>query len=143
MTRGLFSLLCLFSFGTVSAADSALRQVGVAKVDITPDYPVRLTGYAVRKTEPTGAAQHLYARALALGSDKDKPAILITVDNCGVPNSVRDQVATRLRASRRIESERLAICSTHTHCGPWVKGFAPNIFGAPVPPDQETRVERY
>jgi hypothetical protein len=137
------SVLCVLSFCRVGAGEPVSRQVGVAKVDVTPDYPVRLTGYAVRTTESAGVAQHLYARALAFGSDNDKPAILITVDNCGVPKNVRDEVTTRLSAKRRIQSERLAICSTHTHCGPWVKGFAPNIFGAPVPPDQQARVDRY
>lgn len=139
----LMSVLCLFSLGSGKAADSPLRLVGVARVDITPDYPIRLTGYAVRKSESTGVTQHLYARALALGSDQEKPAVLITVDNCGVPRNVREEVAARLRVARHIPSERLAICSTHTHCGPWVNGFAPNIFGAPISTEEQARVDRY
>jgi hypothetical protein len=102
-----------------------------------------LTGYAARKTECEGVAQHLFAKALALGSDHEKPAVLITVDNCGVPINVRDEVAKRLQERKALEPSRLAICSTHTHSAPWVSGFAPNIFGAPVPPAQQARVERY
>src|SRR5262245_36083505 len=119
-----------------------LRQVGVAKIDITPDYSIRLTGYAVRKTESEGVAQKIYAKALALGSDEDHPAILITVDNCGVPASIRDEVARRLRA-KQVEPNRVAVCSTHIHSAPWVEGFAPNIFGGAIPPDQQARVKRY
>jgi hypothetical protein len=120
-----------------------LREAGVAEIDITPDYPIRLTGYAARKTESQGVAQHLYARALALGSDKEKPALLITVDNCGVPANVHDEVVARLKERKHLDPARIAICSTHTHSGPWLKGFAPNIFGAPVPADQQARVDRY
>ena len=125
------------------ASDQNTRMIGVAKIDITPDYPIRLTGYAVRKTESQGIAQHLWAKALAIGSDRENPAILITVDNCGVPGNVRDEVVSRLRKARRIAPERVAICSSHTHSGPMVKGFAPNIFGEPPTPDQQTRIERY
>ncbi len=122
--------------------DTGVWEAGLAKIDITPDYPVRLTGYASRKTECEGVAQHLHAKALALRHNA-KPALLITVDNCGVPAGVRDEVAARLKRKARLSTDRFAICSTHTHSAPWVRGFAPNIFGAPIPPDQEERVLRY
>src|SRR5262249_55629067 len=118
-------------------------KVGAARADITPDYPIRLTGYAARKTETTSVAQRIYARALAIGTDQQKPAILITVDNCGVPLGVHDDVVQNLKKQRHIDPDRVAICSTHTHSAPWLKGFAPNIFGGPVPEDQAGRVERY
>lgn len=126
-----------------AAPRDQLRAVGVASIDITPDYPIRLTGYAVRKSECEGVTQRLFAKALAVGSDREGPALLITVDNCGVPGAVRDEVADRLQRQRGIAPSRVAICSTHTHSAPWVKGFAPNIFGGQIPADQEDRVERY
>src|SRR2546423_6740851 len=85
-------------------------EIGVAKIDITPAYPIRLSGYAVRKTESEGVAQHLWAKALAIGSDKEKPAILLTVDNTGVPASIRNEVAERLWKKKSIPSERIALC---------------------------------
>jgi hypothetical protein len=36
---------------------AGLIPVGVAKIDVTPDYPVRLPGYASRKTESEGILQ--------------------------------------------------------------------------------------
>ena len=126
--------------GRASGAEQ-LYQVGIAKADITPPYPIRLTGYAGRKTESEGVAQHLWAKALAIGSDREKPALLITVDNCGVPAKVRDAVVARLR--NRVRPERLAICSTHTHTGPWLEGYLPNLFGGPLPPEEQAHIERY
>ena len=135
--------LCTVALPAGAAETGQLRSVGVARIDITPDYPIRLTGYASRKTECEGAAQHLWAKALAIGNDKDGPAILITVDNCGVPANVRDEVVRRLQQKRHIKPERVAVCSTHTHSAPWLKGFAPNIFGGPITPEEQARVERY
>src|SRR5690348_15147924 len=115
-------VLAVTIFTTVSpawgAGDDGLYEVGVAKVDITPDYPVRLAGYAVRKTESEGVAQHIYAKAIAVGGDSDEPAVLITVDNCGVPWEVRAEVISRLQPKTRLVPDRVTICSTHTHSAP-------------------------
>src|SRR6267378_3928002 len=90
--RIVFALSCTFSFlspSTISAKEF-LTDIGVAKIDITPGYPIRLCGYAVRKRESEGIAQHIWAKALAIGNDKEGPAILITVDNTGMPASIRN-----------------------------------------------------
>jgi hypothetical protein len=139
----LAGVICLSSAVAFSETQSPMYSIGVSKIDITPDYPIRLTGYASRQKESEGVAQRLYARALAFGSDSEKPAILVTVENCGIPATIRDQVVARLRKKSRIDSDRFALCSTHTHTGPWVEGFAPNIFGGPIPKDQAERVKRY
>lgn len=146
--------LCLFlsamsaCAGTAFAADAApgdapLRPVGVARMDITPDYPIRLTGYRERLEESAGVAQRLFAKALAFGGDADGPAVLVTVDNCGVPAAVRDEVVRRLAAKTGVVSERFALCSTHSHTAPTLAGFAPTIFPADLPAEQQATVERY
>src|SRR5437870_5102028 len=128
---GFVGAICL-SLVTLAAGKEQL--VGVAKIDITPDYPVRLTVYASFKTESEGIAQRIWATALAISSYLNGPAILITVDNCGIPSNFRDEVVRRLKKANRIEPDHIAICSTHTHSAPWVRGFAPYIFGRPGPP---------
>ncbi|HYT61875.1 MAG TPA: neutral/alkaline non-lysosomal ceramidase N-terminal domain-containing protein [Haliangiales bacterium] len=135
-------LLFVFRCG-ILAADDADFPAGVARIDITADYPIRLTGYAVRKTESDGVEQRLWAKALAIGSDADGPVVLITVDNCGVSALVIDEVATRLKRKATLPRERLAVCSSHTHSGPCVLGFAPNIFAMPIPAAQQATIERY
>ena len=135
----LFLLPALFAFSSspILAADNAqILEIGVAKIDVTPSYPIRLTGYAVRKTESEGTEQRLWARALAIGSDRDGAAILMTVDNCGICANVTEEVAARLKKKAGIARERFAVCSSHTHTGPCTVGFAPNIFAMPIPPEQ-------
>ena len=52
--RHLAIAILLGALITSFAADqSPTRSIGVARVDITPTYPIRLSGYAVRKTEAT------------------------------------------------------------------------------------------
>jgi putative membrane-bound dehydrogenase-like protein len=144
MTRLLHALLLLAAFasGGFPAEKEQSYQIGVAKTDITPDYPIRLSGYAVRKKESEGVAQRLFAKALAIGSDKEGAAILITVDNCGVPKHVRDEVVARL-AKRKIDPSRIAICSSHSHTTPYLAGYLPTLFGEPLPPEHQAHVERY
>ena len=147
-TKRLTELLCaglILGFGvSVFAAEKGqVYQVGVAKVDITPSYPIRLSGYAVRKTESQGVTQKLWAKALAIGSDKEGPAILLTVDNTGVPAHVRNEVARRLQQKKKIQPDRVALCSTHTHSAPCLAGNLPTLFGEPMPPEHLAHVERY
>ena len=125
------------------AVTAGQYQVGVARIDITPSYPIRLSGYAVRKKESEGIAQRLWAKALAIGGDQENPALLLTVDNTGVPASLRHELAQRLQRSKKIRPERLALCSSHSHTAPCLAGNLPTLFGEPIPPDHQAHIERY
>lgn len=118
-------------------------MVGAASVDITPDYPVRLSGYGSRRKESDGVAQHLFAKALAIGSDAESPAVLVTVDNCAVPAAIRDEVLRRLGTKTKVRSERFAIAFSHTHCAPMLSGVLPNIFSMDIPAEHLPAIERY
>ena len=91
--------------------------VGVAQVDITPDYPIRLSGYGSRRTESEGIIQRLWAKALAIGSDTEEPVIVVTVENCGLPDELTEAVAHRVKQktglSARILSPVLHIRTAH------------------------------
>ena len=144
-SRSLISLLGL-ALGCAALAagkEGPLLPIGAAKIDITPAYPVRLCGYAVRKKESEGVAQRLFAKALALGSDADGPALLITVDNTGVPASIRDQLLQRLQARKSIRPERVTLCSSHSHTAPCLAGNLPTLFGEPFPPEHQAHIEQY
>jgi putative membrane-bound dehydrogenase-like protein len=135
------ALVILFALAMAAlGADGQPTAIGVAKVDITPDYPVRMQGYAARKTEATNAAQRIWAKALAIG-DKE-PALFLTVDNCGIQATMVDELARRL-AKDGLERQRLAVCSSHTHSAPSVAGFAPNLFVQDLPPEERGRIDRY
>ena len=130
-------------FEGVAWGAEGLVAVGVARVDVTPGYAVRLSGYGVRRAVSSGVAQRIYAKALVIGSDAEGPAVLLTVDNCGVPAWLRAEVVQRLAARAGIKEERVAICSSHTHSAPMVVGVLPNLFSMDIPAEQWAVVERY
>ena len=142
--RAVSILVVLVSRANVFAAKDEAVPIGVARVDVTPDGPIRLTGYASRKTESEGVAQHLWVKALAIGGDAETgPAVLMTVDNCGVPAKMTAEVAGRLKAKAGVAPERFVVCSTHTHSGPWLPGFARALLDEPLPAEHRVHLERY
>src|SRR5215475_9088582 len=81
--------------GGVKAESETLR-VGIAETDITPDYPVRLSGFGSRRTESEGVTQKIHAEAMAFEDQKEGPAILITVDNLSVSDEITLEIADSL-----------------------------------------------
>lgn len=140
--------LCLFLFMRTGAAapakpDAPLLQAGVARVDITPQTPIRLSGYGNRSEESTQVEQPIWAKALAISDGTNPPIVLITVDNCGVPATVTREVVRRLQQRWGISESQLAICSSHTHAAPMLTGVLPLLFGEPIPTDQQQRIDAY
>ncbi|MGZ5567345.1 MAG: neutral/alkaline non-lysosomal ceramidase N-terminal domain-containing protein, partial [Limisphaerales bacterium] len=139
--KSLVALLCVLPLLSVCAKEPVF-EVGVARVDITPDYPIRLNGYLARKAECEGVIQHIFAKALAIGTDRQRPAVLISVDNCILPATVREEILQRLE-KRGVRSEKLAICVSHTHSAPKLKGAADNIFGMDPTAEEQAHIDRY
>ena len=115
----------------------------MAKLDVTPDYPIRLNGFGNRQTESEGVTQRIWAKALAIGVDGEQPLVLITVDSLGIRMSMADEVAARLAKKAGIERSRVAIAFSHSHTTPKVVGACDTIFSAPIPPDQQAHIDRY
>ena len=142
----LLGAVCLFVHATVVGAEqgTALYSVGIAQVDITPDYPVRLSGFGFRRTESEGVTQSIWAKALAISTTIDaEPVVVITVDNLGIPASMCDEVAKRLQAKVGLSRSRLAITASHTHTAPMLRGVVPTLFGGPIPEEHLQRIDRY
>lgn len=123
--------------------DARTYQVGVAKVDITPEYPIRLNGFGSRRTESEGISQRIWARALAIGEEDGEPFLLITLDSLGIRMSMVDEVAKRIHENEGIARERIAVTFTHSHTTPKVNGACDTIFSSPIPPAHQERIDRY
>ncbi|MHC4401473.1 MAG: neutral/alkaline non-lysosomal ceramidase N-terminal domain-containing protein [Planctomycetota bacterium] len=105
-------------------ARAAEWRVGVARVDVTPDEPVWMAGYAARKHPAEGTVHPLWAKALAIEDAQGRRAVLVTADVIGFTRRVCDAVAARLEKPSGIKRERIVFSSSHTHCGPVVLGCA-------------------
>lgn len=140
--RAIF-LPVLLSVSHVHAQDNPTYAVGAAKVDVTPDYPIRLNGFGGRREESEGLSQRIFARALAVSQADGPPLVIVAVDSLGVRTSLVDEVATRLKQRFGIPRENLAVTFTHSHCTPKVNGASDNIFSQPIPPAHQQRIDRY
>ena len=138
--------MCGAEFAQSDAVAEGRRfRVGLAAVDITPAMPIRLRGYSGRTTEATEVTQRLGARALAAEdrSTEDGPAVLVTIENCIIPDALVRRVATRLMKEHGLPRERLTITASHTHNGPVLAGMSETLYVHPLPAEQLARIETY
>jgi putative membrane-bound dehydrogenase-like protein len=140
MNRSLIAILVCVAPCFVWAAD---LQIGVGKTDVTPTTPIRLSGYAARKTESAGVEQKLFARAIAIGTSKADASILMTLDSMAIPRELTEEVAVRLKAKAGLPRERFVLCGTHSHGAPCIAKAAINIFGHPVTSDEQAHIDQY
>lgn len=117
MSKNIISLFAILLLPVLGFAQKQTINAGVATIDITPQWPMRLAGFGVRpKREADGTALPLHAKALALGSNYNNTAILITLDLIGINKKITDSVKSRL--SKLVKPERITIAVSHTHSGP-------------------------
>jgi hypothetical protein len=108
----------------MSAAASGFRA-GAAKVDITPDSPQWLMGYADRQS--TGVLDHIYVRVAAMEAGGEQ-AYLVSSDLCLFSPSVYDDVVAELQRTMGIPRLSFWWGVTHSHAAPEVG--PPGIYPA-------------
>ncbi len=123
-------LFCEVTSAQQITSDEGRMEVGISRVDITPEGPIRMAGYNRKKGSKgvgdrpghpfDNALPRLWAKALAFGNDIHGPSILITVDLIGIPGHITAKVAERLSKKVGLDPDQLAVCATHTHGGPEV-----------------------
>ena len=126
----------------VALADEGYR-IGVARVDITPDYPIRLNGFGSRRAESEGVTQRIWAKALAIRWADDPPTVLLAIDSLGVRSTMVDEVFRRLEPKYHIPRENIALTYSHSHTTPKVSGACENIFSEPIPEPHQAHIDRY
>ena len=141
-------VVLLVAIPSLSADGGALPEgavlVGMAKIDITPDFPVRLAGYAGRMDEANEVTTRLSGKALAIGGDDgDGPAVLIMLENCSATAKLTHDISARLKEKAGVRPERCAVVSTHTHSASLLPGFAPWHYTKPMPPEHLANMNRY
>jgi len=135
-------LAAVFFRGREAGASRA-RWAGLARVDVTPSAPVRLTGYAGRNGPHTGVAQRLWAKALALGGAGEAPALWLTLDNCGITREVWRDLQSRISRRTGVAPERIVMTISHTHSAPATTGWAPFIQPEHLTDAEISAINRY
>lgn len=137
-------LLCVFSVLPVSteAADSGYAY-GFAKTEITPEAPLRLSGYGNRDTVYESVDEPLYVRAIAIQSPQKKICALVSLDSIGFAGTFTDRIARQVQQKYGLNRDQLVICSTHSHTTPQpIEGLS-NIFSTPMTEAQTEMAQNY
>lgn len=98
--------------------DTKLYSVGTARVEITPQQPVWMGGYAFRNRPHEGVLSPLWAKALVI-YEQGAPALLIlTVDLVGLSADLIGRIQQQIESRHGVRDEQLVIFSSHTHSAP-------------------------
>ena len=132
-------LVFAISASLSSAADG--WQAGVAKVVITPDKPMWLSGYASRDKPADGKIHELWAKALALKDANGKRCVLVTMDLVGIPRELSVAICDEIKKKHGLPREEVMLNVSHTHSGPVVGSNLRSMYFLDA--EQEKRVEEY
>src|SRR6266478_5327102 len=139
MLKRLSRLGLLLICPILSAA--AEYKAGVARVIITPEKPMYLSGYANRTHASEGKVHDLWAKALAIEDRKGGRVVILSTDLVGLPRGITDVVGARLVKEYGLDRARLVINSSHTHTGPLIRGNLSLMFDLNA--EQQKRVDEY
>src|SRR5262249_26384442 len=92
-TIGLCLLLLLGPCGPTATEPE--WKVGLARVKITPERPMLMSGYAARTRPFEKVAQDLYVKALLLEDRTGRRGVVVTSDLLGFPAAVAEPICER------------------------------------------------
>ena len=116
-------------------------RAGIGRVNITPEGPIWLSGYAARKHPSEGVLADLWAKALALESAKGGRVVIVTTDLIGLPRAISEVVAARVQKQYGLERARLLLNSSHTHSGPVLRANLAAMYD--FSPEDDRRINDY
>jgi neutral ceramidase len=112
------ALLLIAIFSSTAIADT--WKAGAAKVKITPEKLMWMSGYGSRTTPAEGTLIDLWAKALVLEDPAGRRAVLVTLDLVGIHRDLSLVVRDALTEKHGLQQSQVAIACSHTHCGPVV-----------------------
>jgi len=142
--RALSVIISFFAAVAWTASSSAeSTDFGFSKIDVTPQAPLRLSGYQDRAKPFESVSEKLWVRTMALRTKTGTIYTLASVETIGFPGTLTTSIARRLQQDYGIAREQFVLCSTHSHTAPQLAGGLPNLFIIPLTDDEETKMEAY
>ena len=92
-------------------------RAGFAKVKITPEVPIRMSGYGARTEVFKGVHDDIFACAAVFDNGRNK-ACIITADVIGFSHEFCDETKVLIQDSTGIPEDWIFITAVHNHGGP-------------------------
>lgn len=100
-----------------SKENEDILRAGTAKIDITPEKPVKMAGYAARKALSDGVHDPLSARVVVF-ENNGKRLVIVSTDLLGFYGGTAEPLRKAIMDEFKIEPSELFLCAIHTHAGP-------------------------
>ncbi len=113
-----WACLALLLGGFAAAAAETEWKAGLAQVKITPERPVRMSGYAARTKPFEKVAADLYVKVLVLEDHDGHRGVVVTSDILGFPAAVAESICERIVKKTGLKREQILLNSAHNHAGP-------------------------
>lgn len=94
-----------------------MLKIGCAKVDITPDFPVYLRGYASRNELSNAIEERLSAGIMLLAQGRSRH-LLLTVDSLGIGIRECERIYRDLEKATGYKEAQIYLACSHTHFAP-------------------------
>ena len=112
--------LTLFFSPPLTAAAPPVWKAGVARVVITPEQPMWMSGYGGRDHAAEGKVHDLWAKAVALRDPTGKTVVFVSTDLITVPIKMVKAVMAQITPRHGLGRGEVMFTCSHTHCGPAV-----------------------
>jgi len=122
-------------------ADQGRWRAGVARVNITPELPIWLSGYGGRNKPAETKHDDLWAKALVLEDSAGHRAALVTMDLVGIDRGLSQEMCRRIEERFKLPRAAVALATSHTHSGPVIRGNLMPMFN--LNEDQSSRIGSY
>jgi neutral ceramidase len=110
-------LIIAFSLGVCSAASESTLRAGTARIDITPEKPVKMAGYGARTALSEAVHDPLSARVVAFENNGTR-LVLVSSDLLGFYNGTAEHFRKVILSEFNLEPGELFLTAIHTHDGP-------------------------
>lgn len=123
MTKIVEKICCILAFVFIweayaSGNSSEGWKAGIARVNITPDTPTWMAGYAFRTHRSQGVLQNIWAKALSIEDFQGRTGVIVTLDLLSIPKDFSDCLRDRLCKEYGLERRQIILNVSHTHSGP-------------------------
>lgn len=115
---GMVLFLCCLPVFICMPADNPEWKAGLASVKITPDKPLRMSGYAARTDPFKKVEQDLYAKALVVEDREGQRAVLVTTDLIGIKAEMADAICKKVEEEYGLKRHEVLLSASHTHSAP-------------------------
>jgi hypothetical protein len=121
--RTLLILSLIVTLVSSTAAAENTWRAGVARVNITPELPIWLSGYGSRNKPATTKHDDLWAKALVLEDAAGNRAAIVTMDLVGIDRALSQTVCKRIEEELKLPRSAIIHRSRRPASRPAQSGF--------------------